>query len=105
MKQTDFINLTPVALYPRERRTRFVYFMKAETTGLIKIGISFDPENRRRALESSEPLVLLAYMSGTVETERELHTRFSKLRAHGEWYNPGTELLAYVNEVKNAQMS
>jgi hypothetical protein len=73
-----------------------IYFVQQGTDGPIKIGVSTDPEQRLRTLQSSspQPLTLLAFMPGGVESERDLHRRFADGRLEGEWFRSDTPGLA-----------
>nr|DAD96867.1 MAG TPA: hypothetical protein [Siphoviridae sp. ct5op20] len=44
-------------------------------------------------------MFLLGYINGTKETEANLHRSFIKykLRQNGEWFEPSSELLDYIN--------
>jgi len=81
---------------------RVVYFVKSETAGLIKIGITDDLENRFYALQMGSPvkLELLASVPGYANEESGLHTRFQELRHHGEWFEATSELEAYIMSIK-----
>jgi hypothetical protein len=78
-----------------------VYFVQAELVGLIKIGSTFDLGKRLAGvyLASPVPLRTLGVIRGAGRaTEKELHRRFEVDRAHGEWFHPVPELLAYISE-------
>lgn len=83
------------------KTTSRLYFIRAEN-GLIKIGVSVDPENRLRQLQtgSSTRLELL----DTIETENsnllesKLHKEFAKYRIHGEWFNISRDTIQYLVE-------
>jgi hypothetical protein len=66
-----------------------IYFVQQGTDGPIKIGVSTDPEQRLRTLQSSspQPLTLLAFMPGGVESERDLHGLADEIArsAHGQY--------------------
>lgn len=78
-----------------------VYFIQAEN-GLIKIGRSKHPEKRFRALKTCSPLklkllkVLDCNRKISILLETNLHNRFIKYRVHGEWFEPGKELLSFI---------
>jgi hypothetical protein len=72
----------------------FVYFIQRER--LIKIGFSVDPVKRAGALNA----VVLATIPGERHVERATHLRFAHLRQYGEWFEPGPDLLAYINELR-----
>ncbi len=76
----------------------YVYFVRAESTGLIKIGFTRDLRHRLRTLvaQSGDRLAVLGVLKGNRDTEKELHTRFQELRSHYEWFKPGEELVSYI---------
>lgn len=77
--------------------TGLVYFIAAGN-GHVKIGYSTKPKARLRELQtgSRAALRLIATTPGTYADERDLHTRFSMYRSHGEWFRFKGELRAYV---------
>ncbi len=88
-----------------DRRTRgVVYFVRAGADGLIKIGKTKDLASRLRGLQrmSGVALHLLATLDGGMAKEAEMHRRFAHLRAHGEWFRPGPELLQFLSSVGEA---
>ncbi len=73
-----------------------VYFAQREE--LIKIGYSRNVPDRMVALKSK----LIGAIPGDRAVEAKLHERFSHLRAHGEWFKAGEDLLAYIkHEAQN----
>lgn len=82
-----------------DRRER-VYFIRAQTLGLIKIGVAGDLDKRLAGLQCGSPdkLEVIGTIVGENKLERELHKRFAHLRQHGEWFSPGEDLLAYIRE-------
>jgi len=70
----------------RQRRhtEEMVYFFRAGDA--IKIGVSRDPERRRRALStgSAEPLELLGTLPGGRRLGARLHQRFRRFNLRGE---------------------
>lgn len=90
----------PLDSYRKPKSTSFegwVYFMRRER--YIKIGTTTD--TRRRAAELNA--TVLARYPGSYSEEARLHARFAKLRRHGEWFEPGPELLALVNEIRASE--
>jgi len=86
----------------RKPRKGVVYFVRAETLGLIKIGSAVNPDRRLTGLQCGSPdrLQLVAYV-GTddiIAGERAMHRRFNHHREHHEWFRPGADLLAYIEE-------
>lgn len=81
---------------------RFVYFILAANSGLIKIGSAVDPASRLRVLQtgSPEPLRLIRTIPGGAELERQLHRDFAADRVHGEWFRPSEVLLDLVEGVR-----
>lgn len=64
------------------------YLVQCETSGLVKIGYSNDPNDRLRTLRIGSPtrLVLRGVLGGGRDMEATLHARFAHRRSHGEWY-------------------
>lgn len=86
-------------------RRRYLYVMHNPRTGLTKIGIAFDVDERRRSLEyaSGCPITVLAAHEGTAArvsiAEMELHERYAAHRAIGEWFDLPTDVVnALVSE-------
>lgn len=80
---------------------RFVYFVQSPSTGLIKIGTTGNVQQRLSSLcaETSENMVLLATLEGGFRLEKQLHGHFRDERRHGEWFEPGPELVAMVASI------
>jgi hypothetical protein len=77
----------------------FVYFLQAECNGLIKIGYTLNgPMKRFKSIAymSPVPLKLLGVIRGLRSVEADLHRDFAHLRDHGEWFQPGPELLNLI---------
>ena len=84
-------------------RKKFLYFIRRGSDGPIKIGIAEDVEQRRRALStgSAERLYVLLSIPQTNEiNERSIHEKFDHLRQSGEWFDPSTDLLEYIDELR-----
>jgi predicted DNA-binding transcriptional regulator AlpA len=81
---------------PEPPRTGAVslYFFFNRTTGLMKIGVSNDPTDRRHNLENACGSILeeVGILAGGADLERPLHELFADQRVKGEWFNP-TELI------------
>lgn len=90
----------PLASYGRPapsahtETSSFVYFMRREH--LIKIGYTNSLNRRASAVGA----FVLAAIPGGPSTEAQLHRRFDELREHGEWFRPGDDLVAYINELR-----
>jgi hypothetical protein len=79
-----------------------VYFIQQGEGGAIKIGYSATPEKRLLSLKTASPfpLRLLKIIEGGKTLERELHQRFAALHIDGEWFNPNSELLEYIESLE-----
>jgi len=67
----------------------FLYFICDEDSKYLKIGISKEPEERIKALQTGCPLklILLLKFYGTQEIETKLHDELKEYRLRGEWYS------------------
>ena len=81
----------------------FVYFIKMEETGEIKIGFTEkNPKERLKDLQTgnSNKLILLGYIDGTNQDEFNLHQEFSEERKSiGEWFKPSPRLEFRIKEL------
>jgi hypothetical protein len=75
-----------------------VYFIQAKSGGPIKIGTAENVFRRLRGLQqgNASRLRIVATMPGDRGLEQELHQRFRAFRMHGEWFEPGEELLGFI---------
>lgn len=108
--------LVTLAKKPRKRGARLprkppspavlVYFIRATTVGLIKIGKADCVHTRFRTIRNMSPDTL--QIMGCVHSEdgsaleRHLHERFASDRSHGEWFKPSPELLQFIEENASA---
>ena len=80
----------------------WVYFVRAKTVGLIKIGIANLPRRRLNALQVGSPdkleIIGLIRARDHADLERHLHSRFSRHRQHGEWFSPDPALVKFIDE-------
>lgn len=78
--------------------TSRVYFVQSEANGLIKIGVAADLDKRVRCLQTMSPVPvrLLGAFPGDRSDEQRLHQAFRPCRAHGEWFEPTNDLVAFV---------
>lgn len=79
----------------------WVYFIRAEGGGPIKIGRSADPDKRLRELQTGHPypLRVVGMASGGRELEAALHRILCDYRLMGEWFEdtgPVLELMRLV---------
>lgn len=73
-------------------RSDYLYAFKNELTGFIKIGISNNPEKRKRSLEYACgcPLTVvftIKTLESAEKVEREVHLKLKEHRQLGEWFN------------------
>src|SRR4029077_6133262 len=80
----------------------YVYFVRAANTGLIKIGLTGNPEGRLRDLRATCPVQLdeLLVVRGTAAHEWALHLKFNNDRSHGEWFRETPQLFAFIEELR-----
>ena len=73
-----------------------IYIIRAGADGLVKIGLTQDPDKRLRDLQSGSPapLTILRLIEGGYETEAWLHRHFAARRQHGEWFTYSDEMLS-----------
>ena len=68
-----------------------VYVIKAEKTGLYKIGYTINPEQRLKQLQLSSPdilhYVIEIQIGDMVALEKRLHEEYADKRVNGEWFN------------------
>lgn len=76
-----------------------VYFIEAEDTGFIKIGIAENPVARLADLQVASPhrLTLRHTIPGGRATEQALHDRWADLRVRGEWFHLAGDLADYLD--------
>jgi hypothetical protein len=73
--------------------------MQSVGGGPVKIGFSDCVERRQAELEATygQPLAVLAVLEGGLETEREIHGRFSHLRlGKTEQFRPASDLMVFI---------
>lgn len=72
----------------KARGKTFVYFARAQISGLIKIGLSTHPDARCTNLQAEvgEVVRVLFTLPGTRVQENGLHKRFAESRVRGEWF-------------------
>ena len=82
----------------------FVYFIREEETGNIKIGFSEKhPKGRLNDFQTgnSNKLELLGFIEGSYEDETDLHDEFEedRIRDGNEWFFPSTRLKERIREL------
>jgi DNA-binding transcriptional MerR regulator len=104
-KEVKMTKQDPLPLRDKDRNYHeYIYLMKNNANGRIKIGISVDPRIREKTLQSAEPDVQLIHKwLGSKTDEQNLHTRFSDCRIRGEWFSLNefqvNEIIAYMNQL------
>jgi excisionase family DNA binding protein len=83
----------------------FVYFIQAESGGLIKIGTALDPLVRLVNLQSGSPLrlVVLGCLRGGRTLERALHREFANHHRHFEWFEANAAIVEFIAEALAAE--
>jgi hypothetical protein len=78
----------------------FVYFIRGERGGPIKIGHAANPSERLKAMQTGSPVKLriIGIVPGGIRKEAELHKQFGYLHAHNEWFRSSKELLKWIRE-------
>lgn len=73
--------------------SRHCYFIGGDE-GLIKIGFSYNPQERLKSLQLGSPITLrvLATAPGGAARERAYHEQFAAMRVRGEWFERTPEI-------------
>lgn len=83
----------------------YTYFARGQQSGLIKIGMSKDPEFRVRNLRwdktHPERADMLVYRKWNLE--RAYHNAFDTWRFEGEWFAPHPDILAEIARLQPLQ--
>lgn len=83
----------------------YIYFIREQGRGNIKIGITKDPVVRLAQLQSGNPdlLAIEAMASGGEIAEYALHVQFHGHRIRGEWFLPAPVILAFMETLPSFQ--
>ncbi len=96
----DNIHAVSTKKFPRIEKTQdIVYFISAGN--FIKIGKSTgNPKARIQTLQTGCPykIEVLGWINGDVYLEKELHKKFSKHKAHGEWFSNHYDITDYLSK-------
>ena len=102
---TAYLDETRAARAKKERKaTRattatYIYLMRDERTGLVKIGKSQNPQYREKTLQSDNPLIVLVHSwAGLPAEEKALHNEFAEKRVRGEWFQLSDEDIASIKD-------
>lgn len=109
----DFVaserELPPAKVKPKRiRKTQgFVYFMRINGRGHVKIGFTVDVIKRFSGHQTSMPgtPVLMGAMHGTAATEKKLHEKYADLHVKGEWYKYTGALKAFVEALPDVTIN
>lgn len=85
-----------------------IYFIQAEDGGPVKIGYTGSSVKSRLTtlqVSSSKKLNVLAKIRGSKTFEKHLHNKFDHLRISGEWFKPEQELLNFIAELVELEIS
>ncbi len=87
-------------------KKRRIYFIQSGD-GPIKIGFSTNIELRLSAIRNWHPykLTILKLLDGDYEDEHAIHKKFKHVKLTGEWYNPSEDLLKFIQEVNDKNLS
>lgn len=79
----------------------YIYFIREEERGNIKIGITSEPILRLSQLQSGNPdvLVIEGLAQGGPLSEYALHVKFSQYQIHGEWFEPADEVIDFMQSL------
>lgn len=78
--------------------SEFVYFARLGRS-VVKIGGSWRPDLRVRALQARQPtLRLIGFVPGTRNAEAFVHRTLAAARITGEWYWARAQVLAFIEE-------
>jgi hypothetical protein len=81
---------------------RFVYLIKNEDNGYIKIGIGKNVEQRIKSLQTGSTAKLRIIYKKEVQfaskIESLLHRRYENFRVHGEWFDINEELMEEIDK-------
>ena len=86
----------------------FIYVFHNKSTGLTKIGITYNPKRRKRSLVNSNGVGLIRLHCGIVgsdlamKIEKEVKLKFSSFRREGEWFDLNDrQILDMIQFIKN----
>lgn len=92
-------NLADPSCHPKPEPSplgRFVYFIRADSGGPIKIGGSRNPMRRLAGMASASPKDLQILATSNCFDEWKLHAFYARERLRGEWFEASPRLLAFI---------
>jgi hypothetical protein len=80
----------------------WVYFIRAGSSGPIKIGRSNNVDGRLSGLQTAHhaDLKLILKVPGGAAVESAFHAALSQYRIRGEWFQPDAEVLRFIEELR-----
>lgn len=83
-----------------------VYFIRDAERPEVKIGYSYSPTTRMKALQCGHPrpLQLLGTIYGYRAEEAALHRKFKQYRLHGEWFQLSDEIVRFIGRRRPAKV-
>lgn len=81
---------------------RFVYFVLAPVSDLVKVGVATDVQKRFSALQcgSAERLTFMGAIPGTQNHEAIIHSLIGGRRKRGEWFEKGPWCVRVINSIE-----
>lgn len=89
-------------------RAQFIYFIEEDgpdAADIVKIGIAIDPAKRVAELQcgNARALRINIVLIGDAAVEGWLHSAWSDHRQQGEWFAPGSDILAWARDAEKRQ--
>ena len=83
------------------------YFIQAGENGSIKVGTTNNILARINLFKThhDKDLIVRLLIPGGAYIEQEVAKRFKHLRIRGEWYSPGDDLIAYMDSLKDQNIT
>lgn len=78
-----------------------IYFIRDTSSDFVKIGYSYEPENRLKQLQTGSVarLEIIVVIPGDMTEEKALHKKFIDYRVRGEWYRYEGALAVYIDNL------
>lgn len=100
-KQSDFVDEIG-----EQRRIMSVYALATSDLEFVKIGMTGDPKQRMRTIQSACPFPLTWWLSINTpiarSVEQDIHRVFCSCWVRGEWFSPGEKesemMISYFRE-------
>ena len=80
------------------------YFFKGRITKLIKIGKSYQTNDRFPIIQANSPDILDILLVLNKDVEKILHDFFNKYRHHNEWFKENIFLTDLINILRDDQI-